>query len=182
MNLYYHHVGQDGAALDFTKTIFSDINISNLKRFISQKEISFQYYIYKPLAQECPNGFVNCWGVPEGANYKIKDLEAGDYVLLVESLEYPNLILAEVIAYRHQKFAQLSNYLWGSNKFPYIFFIKWNYLDLNWRGFCRLINYSIEYNPRGLFLNISKDIANQHGGIGNLMLKLEHYIIKKLSN
>jgi hypothetical protein len=178
MVLYYHHVGLEGAALHYESTIFKKVKITDIKKFIPDNMPSVKAHIYEPLKEECQDELVNCWGVPEGAYYKIQDLWAGDYVILIEHLHSPLLILSEVIAYQHQKFPQLSEHLWGRKKYPYIFFIKWNWLNLDWPGLCKLLGYALDYNPQGLFLNVSKDALALHGGIGNFMYKLEKFIIK----
>jgi 5-methylcytosine-specific restriction protein A len=172
--LYYHHVGQEGAALDFTRTIFTKINISDIKKFISPKQPHFNNNIYRYFEEDCSDSKVNCWGVPKGANYKIQNLKRGDLVLLIESLNHPSMILCEVIAYMHIEFKSLSNFLWETNRYPFIFFLDHKFINKSWLEFCRIIGYSEDYNPRGLFLNVDQDIVFENGGIANLVSKLEN--------
>jgi hypothetical protein len=175
MKLYYHHVGLEGGLSHFTQTIFTKINLADIKRYIPKQEPAFQEYIFKPLEKECPDGKINCWGVPEGAYYKIQDLWKDDYVVLIEHLQNPFLLLTEVIAYQHQKFPELSNFLWEDRKYPYIFFLRWRFLNLNWGGFCRMLGYDPDLNPKGLFLEVGKEALARHGGIGNFTNKLLPY-------
>jgi 5-methylcytosine-specific restriction protein A len=171
--LYYHHVGQEGAALDFEKTIFSEIKIADIKRFIPPNQVRFQHSFYRHFSTDCTDGTVCCWGVPKGAFYKIEGLIRGDWVLLIESLQAPYILLCEVIAYRHEEFRSLSNFLWNTNRYPYIFFLDYEFISKSWSDFLRIIGYSIDYNPRGLFLNVDSEVIRKNGGIGNILNRLK---------
>ncbi len=172
MALYYHHVGPEGSNENFTNTIFTKINIADIKRYIPTNQVRFQNSIYRHFSTDCLDGKVHCWGVPNGAHYMIEHLTRGDWVLLVEKLESPHMHLCEVIAYRHEKFRSFSNFLWGKKKYPFIFFLDHEFVHKSWGDFCRIIGYSIEYNPRGLFLNVDSEVIRNNGGIGNILNRL----------
>lgn len=174
MSLYYHHVGEEGAALNFEATIFTKIRIADIKRYIPSNQPRFQHSFYNHFSTDCPDGNTCCWGVPKGASYKIERLNRGDWVLLIDSLQAPFMLLCEVIAYRHEEFRSLSNFLWNKNRYPYIFFLDYEFISKSWSDFCKIIGYSIEYNPRGLFLNVDGKIIIENGGIGNIINKLKH--------
>lgn len=180
MAIFYHHVGQEGSDLDFTKTIYTKIELFDIFRYTPPQNPVFREKIHKPLLESCQDKKVNCWGVPSGAFYKINNLLPDDYVLLIGHLENPILILTSVLAYHHQKLPKLSEFLWGTPRYPYIFFISsdWKFLNISWQNICRKLNYSSEYNPRGLFLNISNDIIRQYGGTAKFITDLKQYVIK----
>jgi len=165
MNLYYHHVGEEGAALDFGKTIFSKISINTVTKFIPRSIPRYEYNVIRPLLKNFPKGSFNCWGVPSGANYKIKDLCDEDHVLLVEKLNHPITILCEVKVYHHERFPRLSAELWGIPDYPFIFFLKKYPLSLDWINFCSLLRYDCDYNPRGLFLSVDDSHFKPYRGL-----------------
>ena len=165
MKLYYHHVGSEGAALDFGKTLFTKVSINTVIKHLPRVVPRFEQHIIQPLLKEFPRGSFYCWGVPAGADYRIKQLCDEDFVLLVESLQTPYTILAEVKVYHHEKFPRLSEELWGVSKYPYIFFLKKYFLTMDWKEFCSLIKYSIDYNPRGLFLSVDTSLFKHYKGL-----------------
>jgi len=181
MAIYYHHVGKEGADLDFTKTIFTKVNLSDIFRYTPPQNLIFKEKIHKPLIKACLDKTVHCWGVPSGAYYKINNLLIDDYVILIGHLDNPFLILSSVLSYHHQKLPQLSNFLWGTPKYPYIFFINsdWDFLNIPWEQLCRMLKYDLDYNPRGLFLNIASDAIRQYGGTAKFISDLKKFTIKK---
>ena len=181
MSIYYHHVGQEGSELDFTKTIFSKIKLYDIFRFTPAQNTVFKEKIHKPLIEACTEQEVNCWGVPSGAFYKISNLLPDDYVILIGHLDNPYLILTSVIAYHHQKLPELSDFLWGTPKYPYIFFINadWKFLNISWQKICRMLQYDLDYSPRGLFLNISGDAIKRCGGTAKFISDLEKHSLDK---
>jgi len=78
------------------------------------------------LRQKFPTGLFNCWGVPAGAKSVIRQLTAGDFVLLVHSAtEYGQVpVLCHAQVFWPHELRDLSFALWGNNKYPYIFFFR----------------------------------------------------------
>jgi hypothetical protein len=165
MALYYHHVGQAGANEDFPKTVYSKKPVTLVEEAISD-EHPYKEQLLKQLTINFPSGDFNCWGVPVGAAFVIKNLSAGDNVLLVESVALPGFIpvLCSVKLYYNKDFSSLSKALWGASKFPYIFFFDTQQIDFTWEEFIVEMGYSGRYNPRGQFLRVRDIALNKYGG------------------
>lgn len=170
MNIFFHHVGQDGADRDFPKTVFQKHNIDLLvsRNILTDKEL------IQELKNQFPKGEFNCWGVPVGANTVIKNLQVGDCVLLVRSAridgDIPALCLVKVF-WRHNLDA-LSHYLWQDSKYPYIFFFDTIEIELLWMQFMEAMAYNNRFSPRGNFYQIKSDRLTRLGGTENYVSNL----------
>ena len=125
MRLFFHHVGQKGADEDFKKTVYKDVSIETVE---SNVPVSYPHrdQLLNQLGQEFPDGLFDCWGVPAGAKSVIRQLQAGDVVLLVHSAtEYGEVpVLCHVQVFWPHELRDLSFALWGNDKYPYIFFFR----------------------------------------------------------
>lgn len=164
MALYYHHVGVAGANEDFPKTIYSRRPITLVDEAVPNAH-PYKKQLLQLLTTNFPLGDFNCWGVPSGAAFVIKNLSAGDYVLLVESAAFPGFIpvLCNVKVYYNKDFSSLSEALWGASKFPFIFFFDTQQIDFTWHEFIDDMGYSGRYNPRGQFLRVRDVALNKYG-------------------
>src|SRR5215204_5568908 len=134
MRLFYHHVGLIGATEDFKKTVFAKVALAVAEDNIPQDD-PLRDELLSNLRSQFPSGSFNCWGVPEGAKFVIKNLSPGDYVLLVESTSPDGgsvPALCHVKAYWYHALRSLSLALWGDEKYPYIFFFDTEELNLEW--------------------------------------------------
>lgn len=165
MNLFFHHVGQQGADTDFPKTVFNKQAIetveNNLPLNIPKREDLLQQ-----LKLAFPDGTYNCWGVPAGASNVIRSLRVGDAVLLIESTSGSGYIpaLAIVKVYWNFELPDLSKAFWGSYKFPYIFFFDTEIIDLTWQEFINHVGYKWNFRPRGKFYRLNQDRLEPYGG------------------
>jgi len=164
MRFYYHNVGVDGATADFPKTVFTDLPISLIEDNVST-EIPLRSELIQSLKENFPEGFFNCWGVPEGAQRIIGNLQVEDAVLLVESIRKEGLVPALCIVKTYMNFPlpELSKTLWGSAHFPYIFFFQTEELNLTWQEFRQHVRYD-NYRPPALFLPIDNTRFETFGG------------------
>lgn len=165
MKAYFHHVGQKGAKEDFLKTIYSDVSIELVERSLPDSHASKQIILHT-LYQQFPTGLFNCWGVPTGAKSVIKSLSSGDVVLLIESTAGLGSIpvLCQVKSYWNVALHELSHSLWGSGKFPFIFYFKTKIIDLTWHQFRLDIGYLENFRPSGNFYSIRDDRLDRFGG------------------
>lgn len=179
MNIFFHHVGQNGAKEDFKKTIYNKIPISFVEKNLPDN------YIYKNelidiLKDRFPLGEFNCWGVPEGAKSVIKNLNDKDYVFLVESSridgEVP--VLCHVKLFWREQVRELSQALWGQAKFPYIFFFDTEKINLMWLEFRKHINYKSNFQPRGNFYKVKQERFSEFGGAEGYI----RYIVSNFSS
>jgi 5-methylcytosine-specific restriction protein A len=155
MHLYFHHVGQDGSARDFPKTVWGKVRIETVEANIPSSEPKREA-ILRELRQKHPSGVFNCWGVPAGANVVINNLKPGDAVLLVETLHLGGSVpaLCEVSVFYPVQLPELSDALWGEHHFPYIFFFTTQRLHLSWEELRETLEYSHNYDPRGRFNSV----------------------------
>jgi 5-methylcytosine-specific restriction protein A len=133
VKLFFHHVGQKGADEDFKKTVYKDISIETVE---SNVPVSYLHKdeLLSQLGQNFPTGFFNCWGVPAGAKSVIRQLQAGDVVLLVHSAtEYGKVpVLCNVQVFWPHELRDLSFAPWGNDQYPYIFFFRTVELSFSW--------------------------------------------------
>jgi len=159
VKIFYHHVGLKGAERDFPKTINAFNNIELIKKSVPKSNPIKEELIDK-LNRQFPKGEFNCWGVPSGAKSVIKNLEEGDAVLLVEkaSLEDGYVrVLGIVKVYFSIPMEELSNALWGENRFPYIFFFDTERIQLPWFDFINHLGYKTNFRPSGNFYKVGPD-------------------------
>jgi len=177
MNLYYHHVGVEGAAEDFPKTVFTKRAIGTVSDHVSGSTFE-KPLILEEIGRAFPDGRFNCWGVPEGAKSVVKNLQAGDAVLLIVTTGEDGAIpaLCRVKAYYPLKLYGLSKALWGSEQYPYIFFFDTTVLSLTWGEFLYHVDYKPNYDPRGKFLSVADWRLSDFGGAeGYINLLLDNF-------
>lgn len=169
MKLYYHHVGGNAGTRDLHRTVFQEVRIDTIESALPGNHI-WRTELLSRLYRAFPNGTFNVWGVPFGAKSIVGKLESGDAVLLVEQAsefgEVPALCMVDV--YIPEPFPTISETLWKSDRFPYVFFFETKLIDLRWRDFQSHIGLNPRYNPRGLFSSIATDRLshlNRFGGV-----------------
>jgi hypothetical protein len=85
MNIFFHHVGKQGAEEDFPKTIFNQVDIEIVQNNISD-ELPLKKILIEDLLHKFPTKKYNVWGVPAGAAKTIRNLSVGDFVFFIESI------------------------------------------------------------------------------------------------
>ncbi len=175
MKLFFHHVGQKGADEDFKKTVYKDISTETVESNVPVNDPLRDEILHK-LRTEFSTGLFNCWGVPAGAKSVIRQLAAGDFVLLVESAtEYGDVpVLCQVRAFWPHELRDLSLSLWGSNKYPYIFFFRTEKLTLSWPEFREHLGYRHNFDPRGNFYSVASHRLDDFGGVEAYVEGLRH--------
>jgi 5-methylcytosine-specific restriction enzyme A len=165
MRLFYHHVGSIGAREDFPKTVTKSIPISLVEESLKDGN-PIKPILLDQLREKFPEGFFNCWGVPSQASIVISNLQEGDVVLLVESVNIQGTIpfYCDVNVFIPDEMRELSYALWGNDKFPYIFFFETQKLNLLWIEFLDLLGYSENFDPRGKFYSVAESRLEKHGG------------------
>jgi 5-methylcytosine-specific restriction protein A len=166
MDLYYHNVGLAGADRDFPKTVFGRVELATIE---SHAPGHLREEMSSALRQLYPDGTCNCWGVPEGARPVIRRLATGDAVLLIRTIAGDGEIpaLAPVDAFWREPMPALSRALWGSERFPYVFFFNTARITLSWIDFRDAVQYLPNYRPPGVFLRVT-DADEKLAGFGGL--------------
>lgn len=167
MQLFYHDVGQEGAKKDFPKTIFGDIAIAAIEDLVPP-------YVSAELNALFPSGFFNAWGVPAGASSTIKQLTKGDAMLLIRTTagagDMP--VLCSVKAFWQEAMPELSDALWGNNRFPFVFFFETQFIELTWDKFKQDVGYGSKFFPRGRVFRVSADKLSKLGGAAEYVATL----------
>lgn len=163
MQLFFHDVGIKGANSDFPKTVFGDVAIADI---VERCPIHLQAEIENELSNEFPEGWCNVWGVPEGAKSIIRQLSVGDVMLLIKTTggngEMP--ALCHVRSFWKEPLLDLSDFLWGSSHFPYIFFFKTQPINLTWFQFKQDVQYLPKFRPAGNVYRVKSDRLESFGG------------------
>ncbi|PJJ59850.1 HNH endonuclease [Hymenobacter chitinivorans] len=171
MQLFIHEVGRKGAARDFPKTIEKEISIDDIKRYAPTH---LRDEIVSELEKAFPSGSLHAWGVPEGAASTIRQLAIGDVMLLIRTISEDGDIpyMCNVRSIWKEKMEDLSNALWGSYHFPYVFFCSVNKIDLTWTKFKEDVSYEPIYRPGGYVVRVNKKRFNKYGGEATYVAKL----------
>lgn len=163
MQLFFHDVGLKGANSDFPKTVFGDVAIEDV---VEKMPAHLKAEVKERLFTEFPDGFCNAWGVPDGAKAVIKNLSYDDVMLLIKTTggngEMP--ALCRVKGFWREHLPELSQYLWGSNHFPYVFFFKTQEIDLTWHRFKQDVSYMPKFRPAGSVYRVREDRLVPFGG------------------
>lgn len=174
MQLFFHDVGLKGANADFPKTIYNEVSISDI---VEQCPIELRTIINESLLKEFPNGWCNVWGVPLGAQSVIKQLAYNDVMLLIKSTggleEIP--VLCHIKFFMKEQLLDLSNFLWGSSHFPYIFFFKTQNIDLSWTQFKKDVDYLPKFRPSGNVYRVKSERLLGLGGVSGYVETLLKY-------
>jgi len=128
------------------------------------------------LQQSFPSNEFNVWGVPAGASSIIRSLDVGDYMLLVESVHFPDgyiPALCPVKVFIKSEFPELSFALWQSSHYPFVFFFNTISLDLSWFEFLEHVGYKDNFNPRGKVYRIAEKRLARFGGYGGYIHHLQ---------
>lgn len=184
MELFFHHVGQNGSSEDFPKTIYRGRLILEVEKSLLDENPE-KYHLINELKLNFPSERFNCWGVPEGAKSIIKNLKVGDTVLLVQSSRIDGRvpILCKVKVYLPVRLNELSKMLWGDDKYPFIFFFDAEEIDLMWIDFRDHLGYMERFDPRGKFYKVAQERLNKYGSIHNYIeFLLSHYTHFKKSD
>jgi hypothetical protein len=128
LTIYFHHVGEVGAARDFPRTIFDETAASGVRRFKEPDILpeladlpEEEMYRVAATIRSAPNGF-QIWGIPSGGSRLFRQVSEGDYWLLIDTdrpggaISYAGRIICKI---ENPSF-QLSNSLWGEEKFRHL--------------------------------------------------------------
>lgn len=97
-------------------------------------------------AEVAPTGF-QIWGLPAGAAGVLRNMVAGDYLLLLENEEFR--YAGQVLERLHEPSWTLSHYLWGEQRFPLIVFLQGQLIRYDWETFKAEFGFDSRYHMRG---------------------------------
>ncbi|MBA3451236.1 MAG: HNH endonuclease [Chloroflexia bacterium] len=173
MRLFFHHIGQKTGVQHLAMTVYRDVPIAVAETAIPEID-PLREQILTDLSRKFPSGSFDAWGVPEPGASVVQRLRVGDVVLLIERVsefgEVPILCLVEV--YHHHQLPALSEALWGSGHYPYIFFFRTQEISLGWREMLGHFDYGERFNPRGTFGSVASERLDAFGGVAGYVQHL----------
>ena len=144
------------------KTVQKPVKIDEIENSIPE---DVREYLIRELREDFGDE-VSVWGFPEGAKNAISTMKKGDIVLLAEKASMKNgriPILCEVETFYNRELPSLSLRLWGSNRYPYVFFCTKEMLRYSWAQFIDDMEYHVKFNPRGKAMRISERVIDNFG-------------------
>jgi hypothetical protein len=155
VTIFFHHVGEVGAARDFPRTIFDDATPSGMRLFKGEDILpeltdlpEAEIFRIGAAARSAPKGF-QIWGIPSGGLRVFRRINENDHWLLLDTDRPGGTIsyAGKVICKLENPSFRLSSFLWGEAKFPLILLLDGfrteleitqlrNYLDINQSGIC----------------------------------------------
>ena len=158
VTIYFHHVGEVGAARDFPRTIHTEIDPSTVRHFGADDILpqltdlpEDEVLRVATALRSVPQG-VQVWGIPSGGARLFRRVNESDFWLLIDTdrpggtISYAGRIVCKVENPSHE----LSNYLWGEAKFPLILLLGGFCTELEVTQFKELFGYSPNWSMRGL--------------------------------
>jgi 5-methylcytosine-specific restriction enzyme A len=173
LELFFHDVGLKGAERDFPKTVFGAIPLSLIEKNVPPH---LRVRVSDELASLFPKGECNCWGVPGGAASIIKHLSVDDFMLLIRTTGGEGEIpaLCAVKAFWKEPMLDLSLALWGSERFPFVFFFNTERITLTWTDLKQDLGYAPNFRPSGHVYRVREERLLSYGGAGGYVARLLH--------
>lgn len=130
--------------------------------------------ISSDLSREFPSGLCNAWGVPEGASSMLKNIKKGDCFLLLKSRSGNGSIpvLCRVKIVLNGQNSELSEYLWGDNKFSLVFLFDTEIINYTWTEMLTDMDYKENYRPAGSVVRLTEGRLERFGGAPGFIAKI----------
>jgi 5-methylcytosine-specific restriction protein A len=157
MTVYFQHVGQQGAARDFPRTIgttdqgLKKIYWADVESYLRNLSDDERRNLEQRLSLSAPDGF-QIWGIPSGARTVLRELRNGDFLLLLEDATPGGRFgyIGRVVAFPTIECHDLSQHLWQQSKYSIIVFLIGGLTAYPFAKFCDSFGYSLNWNPRGM--------------------------------
>lgn len=148
MQLFFHDVGLKGSERDFPRTIFSEVSVDHILQHVPS---TLKDEVSERLREQFSDGYCNVWGVPAGAKSIIKYLNTNDAMLLIRTTSGSGDLPAICIVkeFWREPMPEVSNFLWESDHYPFIFFFKTQAIELTWDQFKEHVGYKVNFRPSG---------------------------------
>lgn len=151
MTIYFQHVGQDNAERDFPETIGQEnellkFKLEDIEKYLIDSNLPEISDVRDKIARLAPDGF-QIWGIPAGAEPMLKSMQTGDHLMLMPSKEFK--YCGEVIHRFSGLNHELSNALWGEEKFPIIILLRGDWISFEWKIFKETFGYKENWELRG---------------------------------
>jgi hypothetical protein len=163
VTIFFHHVGEVGAARDFPRTIFDDATPSGMRLFKGEDILpeltdlpEAEIFRIGAAARSAPKGF-QIWGIPSGGLRVFRRINENDHWLLLDTDRPGGTIsyAGKVICKLENPSFRLSSFLWGEAKFPLILLLDGFRTELEITQFKELFGYKPKWDMRGFSYSLA---------------------------
>ena len=120
--------------------------ISDIEAFIGHLDPFEQMSTTDAVKTLAPTGF-QIWGIPEGASGVLATMAGGDFLLLLESIDFA--YVGQVIQRLSEPCWDLSRHIWGEQRFPLIILLQGQLISYPWEQFKEDFRLASNYEMRG---------------------------------
>ena len=168
MTVYYQHIGEKLAARDFPcslgtpKAGLRRFRFGDVEPYLRQLRPEELTEIGAKVRDFAPTGFQNR-GIPSGAEAVLAGMVTGDFLLLLESTEFR--YVGQVIHRASEMCWNLSDHIWGEQRFPILILLQGELIDYPWAEFVAAFGFAANYHMRGNTMRLADErlIASRFG-------------------
>ena len=144
MAIFIHHVGKRASERNFPKTVIwptgqvPQLSIFDIERFLTEFSADELDQFNNQIRRAGADSF-QAWGIPVGSEAELAFLKAGDYMLLISSMDANSSIeyFGRVVARSPRVSFELSQGLWKSDDFPVAILMEGRRIVFPWVRFVR---------------------------------------------
>jgi len=163
VTVFFHHVGDGNAQRDFPRTIgtkagavsFSRYQLGELLPLIEEPGHSeLELFLSTATSDD-----FQIWGIPSGGAALFRRVKPGDYWMLLDTpaggggFQYIGKVDLALSGVQEK----LSKHLWTESRFPLIFLMHGQMIDMPWGSFLDYFGYRSSWDPRGLAFGLAKE-------------------------
>jgi hypothetical protein len=158
MTIYYQHIGERLTARDFPKSLGTAgsglvrFGFKDIEGFLEHLTPLELLDIESKCSQLAPTGF-QIWGIPSGAQRVLEKMQTGDFLMLLESTDFA--YCGQVLHRITDMCPDLSNEIWGEQKFPIIILLQGEMISYGWNEFAEHFGFAPNYHMRGNTMSLS---------------------------
>ncbi|MDE0172505.1 MAG: hypothetical protein OYH76_01570 [Defluviicoccus sp.] len=164
MAIYYQHIGERLAERDFPRTLgtlpaaMHEFLLADIETYLDHLDIAELEDIRSKHNHLSPRGF-QIWGLPSGAERVLSEMCTGDYLMLLESIDFR---YCGKVIHRVTEFCwELSRHLWGEQRFPIIVFLQGKFIQYDWLEFVADFQFNQKYHMRGNTMKLAQSRIEQ---------------------
>lgn len=160
MTLYYQHIGRALWTRDAPRSLGSDdgslrrFHLDDVERFLTDLPPPELAALREIVGELAPTGF-QIWGLPSGAAPTLRNMMAGDSLLLLESDEFR--YIGQVLHRLSEPSWALSDHIWGEQRFPIIVFLQGQMIRYGWEQFKSDFAFAANYGMRGNTMRLASE-------------------------
>lgn len=149
MAIYYQHIGRELWRRDAPRSIGTPrgglvkFALADLKGAFSELQADERVEISAKLSVSS----FQIWGLPSGAAGILRNVVDGDHLLLLESEDFR--YVGKILHFVREPLWNLSDQIWGEQKFPLIVLLDGTLIEYPWSSFHREFDFASKYHMRG---------------------------------